>query len=536
MQKYYKITNDQECHHGFQYKDGLNIDMLPFSHEGSCVAGGLYFTTAEYIINFFDYGSNVREIFLPTENPSFRMVMDPQGDKWRANMIILGKKYPLSLIRIFLNSLNDFEISLKYYDEFIDKFTKNEDPFEKIQHNSQILEYISNNLSSLLSLINNNKDPLKILINKIISNKVIYEKFTKGDYFINVTELLSSDNLEYIEFLRSQEIKMKMDIDKLLLNNESKKIKFLKSHGVIFNFCSRNLNNFIIQNRRVNRGHFYLMLEYLKQHILDVHELLLSENYDDIFFLIFSDANMDIKLSEKLFKQLIIQNGKVHRINLDYLLYIKEKKISDTLDISELLFAGNITDINYLKSFNLKLNDFITNDKFKIFVLNTQLIQNIFDGISWNCDLDFDEQFICELNEKNKLDVLLYLKNNDIKFKYPKNMMEIASVNRSDKLLEWWKNSGLSLEYTNYAMDQASAYGYIDVLEWWKNSGLPLKYSRNALSWTYNIEVLNWWLQSKLNINFNLNNRIKKRVEKETNLDIKNWWNVYQQNMVSIST
>ena len=33
---FYKLTNDTENHHGLQYKDGLNEDIIPFSPKGEC--------------------------------------------------------------------------------------------------------------------------------------------------------------------------------------------------------------------------------------------------------------------------------------------------------------------------------------------------------------------------------------------------------------------------------------------------------------------------------------------------------------------
>ena len=35
--KFFKITNKEECHNGFQYIDGLNILKEPFAETGSCV-------------------------------------------------------------------------------------------------------------------------------------------------------------------------------------------------------------------------------------------------------------------------------------------------------------------------------------------------------------------------------------------------------------------------------------------------------------------------------------------------------------------
>lgn len=96
--KLYKITNPEENHYGFQYHDGLNIDHNKFNSSGSCVSGGLYFTTINSICDFFGYGCWLRKITLPFNNPKLRYVKDPDGNKWRANMVILETKYPLFTI------------------------------------------------------------------------------------------------------------------------------------------------------------------------------------------------------------------------------------------------------------------------------------------------------------------------------------------------------------------------------------------------------------------------------------------------------
>ncbi len=86
---YLKITNTKENHHGLQYHDGLNIDTVPFAKEGSCVPGGIYFTTPEHICGFLDHGIYIREVTIPEDA---EMVMDPEGDKWRASKVILGPR------------------------------------------------------------------------------------------------------------------------------------------------------------------------------------------------------------------------------------------------------------------------------------------------------------------------------------------------------------------------------------------------------------------------------------------------------------
>ena len=90
---YCKITNENENHNGFQYKDGLNILDEEFNEneKEKCGKGGLYFTNIENIHYFYDYGCNLRIVELPTEDNNLKMVK--LNNKYRANMIILKDKY-----------------------------------------------------------------------------------------------------------------------------------------------------------------------------------------------------------------------------------------------------------------------------------------------------------------------------------------------------------------------------------------------------------------------------------------------------------
>jgi len=99
---YFKITNEKENHHGFQYYDGLNVLKEKFNDDpkASCVAGGFYFTDVENIFEFLGYGIYLREVTLPTDDPDFKMVQD-ENNKWRANKIILGKRYNLNDVSTF---------------------------------------------------------------------------------------------------------------------------------------------------------------------------------------------------------------------------------------------------------------------------------------------------------------------------------------------------------------------------------------------------------------------------------------------------
>ena len=86
---YFKVTNESECHHGFQYQDGLNLLKEPFAKTGSCVPGGLYFTNFDHVVDFISYGVFVREVLIPPES---QVVKDGEF-KWRTDQIWLGHRW-----------------------------------------------------------------------------------------------------------------------------------------------------------------------------------------------------------------------------------------------------------------------------------------------------------------------------------------------------------------------------------------------------------------------------------------------------------
>jgi hypothetical protein len=83
---YYKITNQEECHNDLQYHNGLIVDPVKFNDdpEKSCVPGGIYFTTAGYLPRFFKYGIWIRPVTIPEKA---RVILDPEGDKYRADKL-----------------------------------------------------------------------------------------------------------------------------------------------------------------------------------------------------------------------------------------------------------------------------------------------------------------------------------------------------------------------------------------------------------------------------------------------------------------
>ncbi len=127
-EKYYKILNERLNHNGFQYKLGLNIDHMPFIPRGSCEAGGLYFTTKEYLYKFLHYGCYIADVSIPEDAKVYK---DPGGDKWKADKIIIerytlieehefcdDKYFAICVVNIFKN-YSTFIKRIKSYDFYL---------------------------------------------------------------------------------------------------------------------------------------------------------------------------------------------------------------------------------------------------------------------------------------------------------------------------------------------------------------------------------------------------------------------------------
>ena len=50
--KYVKLTNKENIHNNFTFKDGLNTDTIPISSD-ECNPGGIYFTSLDNIHHWF---------------------------------------------------------------------------------------------------------------------------------------------------------------------------------------------------------------------------------------------------------------------------------------------------------------------------------------------------------------------------------------------------------------------------------------------------------------------------------------------------
>lgn len=92
--KFYKILPSNMICRGFQYKEGLNIDIQPFNDK-EC-PNGLHFSDAEHILYFCGYGDLIAEVEIP-ENEEVLCFKR----KYKAHSIILKNIKPLWDIEVF---------------------------------------------------------------------------------------------------------------------------------------------------------------------------------------------------------------------------------------------------------------------------------------------------------------------------------------------------------------------------------------------------------------------------------------------------
>jgi len=136
---YWKATNNKENHLGLQYRTGLIIDPKPFNNDPnkSCIPGGIYFTTKKYIHRFFWIGTNLRSVKIPKDA---KVILDPEGDKYRADKIIVGKKRNLDYYfdHLFDKStfpINEYKYLMIYCQEYFNKwFDKKTHPIDEYKY------------------------------------------------------------------------------------------------------------------------------------------------------------------------------------------------------------------------------------------------------------------------------------------------------------------------------------------------------------------------------------------------------------------
>ena len=129
---FYRITNYEEIHNGFEYKTGLNVDVLPFDPSGECKAGGLYFFDGSQVTNFKQYvptGYWMRRVIIPDD----AMVYIEKG-KYKTNKFILREKIGIGNVdpKKLVNVHDECCKFLNEYGKFLNSNKNNSNNIERI--------------------------------------------------------------------------------------------------------------------------------------------------------------------------------------------------------------------------------------------------------------------------------------------------------------------------------------------------------------------------------------------------------------------
>jgi len=95
MTKLYKYLNPDLTHFGFKYKNGLNVDTIPFNPSDSCKPGGLYYAPKDILHFVGNLNGYIAEIEIPEDALIYKDLGRPE--KWKADKIIIKKKYKITV-------------------------------------------------------------------------------------------------------------------------------------------------------------------------------------------------------------------------------------------------------------------------------------------------------------------------------------------------------------------------------------------------------------------------------------------------------
>ena len=305
-------------------------------------SGRLYFTKPKYIFEFASYGIYLRDVYLPVDEDGFQLVKDPGGDKYGANMIILGEK----------RNLFDVE-TIKY----------------AISKGADLTRYCRNLYGE--AMIHGAWELIKFLINEKLIDKLNMIRMYK-----NIYKNISFESfIDMLKYYKVQPNDLKKIINELFLNSCKGKsidiVKYLVENGAniyyhnkesFFLTCNKNNIDTLKYLISINYGcgsisNKSIGNELLKNAIgkenINMIEYLLTICTDEI---INNDLLIKaVKLDNLILIKYIVSSG--HQIN--------SKLYNKILDIS---FENNNNDKKpislYLLSLNIKID---THDKVKLF-------------------------------------------------------------------------------------------------------------------------------------------------------------------------
>jgi hypothetical protein len=192
MVQFYKLLFTSLCHNGFTYKEGLNVDHVPFAPEGSCKPGGLYYTTLEHLSFYYiQEWPLVADVTLPDDAEIYA---EPCGTKWKADRLVLNNIRPLSKLFATLDeaTLGQMLAHNGMLLEHVHKQTE-ELCLVAVQHYSPALQFVQNKTDTIcMAAVQKNGHTLQFVRNQTdaVCLAAVQECGSALEYVENQTEAI----------------------------------------------------------------------------------------------------------------------------------------------------------------------------------------------------------------------------------------------------------------------------------------------------------------------------------------------------------
>ena len=146
-EKYFKLTNESEIHNNLQFKDGLNVDFLPFNPNGQCSKGGIYITLKQNIGMWCIYGSSTMKYYREVTIPDDAQVYI-ENNKVKVDKLILSKRKELwkeeEICKLAVQQYGSALQFVKNQTEDICKLA--------VQQDGYVLQYVKNQTEEICKL------------------------------------------------------------------------------------------------------------------------------------------------------------------------------------------------------------------------------------------------------------------------------------------------------------------------------------------------------------------------------------------------
>lgn len=295
--KLYKITNADESHNCYHYRDGLNTLHTDFNSNPKCGPGGLYFAEEGYILDFLTFGVHVREVFLC---PDSKIVHVPKGvisqfEKYKTNKIILGKKTPI-------NTKFIFEQEKIYKEKTGDDFENTHNIIFDVLHQIDILkceilppDIVHDTLNMLISHMMSNLYYVKLVDDTHPRKNLIYSSL--------------ADKLSLYNWRNNYDINNKVTILLRYLANPSYdvELKFVKLNPINIKYAKHITNEMISEGLKLNAKILKIIGDVDDEHKYDlIHKN--KEVYSASYLLRMNDELQDIIMDISPLNILLIPN------------------------------------------------------------------------------------------------------------------------------------------------------------------------------------------------------------------------------------